>query len=1358
MENRIAPKIFVAISAAVGLVLGLQRLGHGQSAGESRIYWTVARDLGWIQRADLDGSNIESVLTTKLEVNPNRIAMDPVLGKIYWTEVDVEDDGGGSIRRANLDGSDVETLITGLQDPFDLAVDPFEQRMYWTNLRGGTIQRAGLDGDNVETLITGLEAPADIALGVYLDFIGDSFTTSAPNIQPVPHLTDRRSAAKSPSLSPTPAPLPTHIYWTDRRTGTIQRADLDGNHLETLVTGLGSPAGLFVFMYDSIMTWGDRDAGVIQWAYLDGSHVETVITGVTEVENVIVPYVGLILWVEWDSDSERGAVRGSFLQGRDDSGSYIRESYTISETAYGPGDLETALDGRLYWTDTNRIYRLDDFRLHQETYQSEPISMGTQGPTGIALDLQEDRMYWVDKWTNTIRRSGLDGSQVEDLVAEVESPEDIALDLAAEKMYWAEGGTGAIRRADLDGSNGEILVETEGSMGIALDVFRGRMYWTARGDSRFSDGGVIQRSNLDGSQVETLVAGLGDLEDIALDLAAGKMYLTEARVSLERWAPDGRILRFDLDGSNSEVLITGLVRPVEIALDVVEGKLYWTDRQDGRIHRADLDGGNVEEVVTGLVRPVGLALDAPLPDAAPDSKPTSRIEVVATVLGDNAGNMTVQFARSITGHPPHFAWSAVTDEAGRLALTIPNPAEDDSSGLYQARALTATGKVVSRWEGISLDHGWRYGLELVLGGGVRIVASQRLGVPNTDPCSNGIVVPDPLINRGLVEDCQALLEFRDNLGFANFVGDRSWSASKPITSWLRIRDSRVRELRLALDPVSNTGPSVKGTISPSLGRLTELEELSFHQVGLYGPIPPELGNLKRLKHLDLSYNRLTGPIPPELGNLTNLIWLDLSGNDLSGSIPPELGNLKNLKRLYIDINDLTGPIPPELGNLTNLIRLNLNDNQLTGPIPPELGNLTNLADVTATSPKFPGLDLSNNQLTGPIPPELGKLTQVKKFLLHHNRLTGPIPAELAHIEELDLSFNRMQGPIPQGLEHLTNLSRLTLSYNQLTGPIRPELGQLTQLRFLSFEDNQLTGPIPPELGNLKNLIWLHLNLNELTGPIPPELGQLTQLSSLNLYDNQLTGPIPPELGNLTNLTKLNLHFNELTGPIPPELGQLTHLRSLSLRNNQLTGPIPPELGNLQLTGLYLVGNEFTCVPEALSKWADYLPVCQPVDLDPEEADFDGDGAVGFGDFFLFADAFGGSDSRFDLDGSGSVDFGDFFLLADYFADPARGKLLALAREMIGLPDGPQLRNAPNPFNGQTVISWFILTTGMVRLEIYNTLGQRVRTLVDEVQAPGRHQVSWDARDQRGAPVAAGVYLSRLQYPGGVRTQRLLFLK
>ena len=159
------------------------------------------------------------------------------------------------------------------------------------------------------------------------------------------------------------------------------------------------------------------------------------------------------------------------------------------------------------------------------------------------------------------------------------------------------------------------------------------------------------------------------------------------------------------------------------------------------------------------------------------------------------------------------------------------------------------------------------------------------------------------------------------------------------------------------------------------------------------------------------------------------------------------------------------------------------------------------------------------------------------------------------------------------------------------------------------------------------------------------------------------------------------------------------------------------------------------------------------------ADFDGDGETGFSDFFLFADAFGGSDPRFDLDGSGSVDFGDFFLLADYFADPARGKLLALAREMIGLPDGPQLQqNAPNPFNSGTVITWFLLRPGAARVEVFALTGQRVAVLQQGPKKAGVHRVHWDGRDDEGRPLASGVYLYRLVTPERVHTRKLTLLR
>ena len=159
------------------------------------------------------------------------------------------------------------------------------------------------------------------------------------------------------------------------------------------------------------------------------------------------------------------------------------------------------------------------------------------------------------------------------------------------------------------------------------------------------------------------------------------------------------------------------------------------------------------------------------------------------------------------------------------------------------------------------------------------------------------------------------------------------------------------------------------------------------------------------------------------------------------------------------------------------------------------------------------------------------------------------------------------------------------------------------------------------------------------------------------------------------------------------------------------------------------------------------------------ADFDGDGQTGFSDFFLFADAFGGSDSRFDLDGSGSVDFSDFFLFADYFEDPARGKLLALAREMIGLPEGPQLQqNHPNPFNSETVISWFQLRPGYSRVEVFALTGQRVAVLHQGPKKAGVHRVHWDGRGDQGRSLASGVYLYRLITDQHVQTRKLTLLK
>jgi hypothetical protein len=86
------------------------------------------------------------------------------------------------------------------------------------------------------------------------------------------------------------------------------------------------------------------------------------------------------------------------------------------------------------------------------------------------------------------------------------------------------------------------------------------------------------------------------------------------------------------------------------------------------------------------------------------------------------------------------------------------------------------------------------------------------------------------------------------------------------------------------------------------------------------------------------------------------------------------------------------------------------------------------------------------------------------------------------------------------------------------------------------------------------------------------------------------------------------------------------------------------------------------------------------------------------------------------------------------------------------------QNMPNPFNSQTVITYELESPARVRLEIYNLLGQNVRTLVEGGQAGGSHRVLWDGRDLVGRIAPAGVYTFRLATDSGVITRKMLFLR
>ncbi len=80
---------------------------------------------------------------------------------------------------------------------------------------------------------------------------------------------------------------------------------------------------------------------------------------------------------------------------------------------------------------------------------------------------------------------------------------------------------------------------------------------------------------------------------------------------------------------------------------------------------------------------------------------------------------------------------------------------------------------------------------------------------------------------------------------------------------------------------------------------------------------------------------------------------------------------------------------------------------------------------------------------------------------------------------------------------------------------------------------------------------------------------------------------------------------------------------------------------------------------------------------------------------------------------------------------------------------------PNPFTEATTIAYQLSARSPVTITVYDLLGRRVRTLVDEHQGPGARVVVWDGRHEAGGVVSPGVYLVRLQTAGGSASRRIV---
>ena len=261
------------IPVADWLVVGLQIDEAAQ-----RIYWVHGSfNAGRIRRADLDGANMETLLSGL--TNPRGLALDIAGGKMYWS--DTQDN---RMYRATLDGIGMETIVDTGHQLGRPTLDLVNARIYYGNFGTGQILRANLDGSSPEVVLGGLFTPVAIAL----DLTGGK------------------------------------MYWADSNTSFVSnhiaRANLDGSDVEILYEGLPTSSGFTGIGLDPAagrLYWSDEitDAEKGLWeAGLDGSDPTRIFESRTGWNAGAMTVTGAGPPCPWDLNGDGGVGIEDFLE------------------------------------------------------------------------------------------------------------------------------------------------------------------------------------------------------------------------------------------------------------------------------------------------------------------------------------------------------------------------------------------------------------------------------------------------------------------------------------------------------------------------------------------------------------------------------------------------------------------------------------------------------------------------------------------------------------------------------------------------------------------------------------------------------------------------------------------------------------------------------------------------------------------------------------------------------------------------------------------------------------------------------------------------------------------------------------
>ena len=553
----------------------------------------------------------------------------------------------------------------------------------------------------------------------------------------------------------------------------------------------------------------------------------------------------------------------------------------------------------------------------------------------------------------------------------------------------------------------------------------------------------------------------------------------------------------------------------------------------------------------------------------------------------------------------------------------------------------------------------------------------------------------------------------------------------------------------------------------------------------------------QLTSLDMSKNTVLYALWCSDNQLTSLdvskntaltgLWCD--GNQLTS-----LDVTKNtvLDRFWCSYNQLTSL---DVSKNTALMTLRCNSNQLTS------------LDVRKNTTLY-ALDCGSNQLTSL---DVSKNTVLEYLGCYSNQLTSLDVSKNTALTDLDCGSNQLTSldvTNNTALEYLdcnnNQLTSLDVSNNTALDALRCWNNQLTSLDVtnntaledLECSDNQLTS-----LDVSKNtaLVYLDCNNNQLTSL---DVSKNTALTWLYCHNNQLTSL---DVSKNTALYLLVCHNNQLT--------------RLDLRNgtNSLKGldaVINPDLTCILVNDPNLITNwsnpahtgyvdpfttfSLSCMEsfEWESTVLDTIIITTDnIDTGTYELKWTESADSGDVDYLIYAQV--GvylAELKYDTTATTfKITYDDIYkntfqmlygFIVERPFEAATVKFSVVATDGFdtvkvngddrvvyinryeylniedeGVPTEFALHdNYPNPFNPTTTLRFDLPEISDVTLTIYNMLGQKVRTFDYQNTSAGYHSVTWNATNDYGDPVGAGVYLYQLQTKDFVKTRKMILLK